>query len=161
MEELRRKVLKEVWDAQDEAYELMVEYDELPHHYGEHILYQSEGEIINLIGVHPGVTITDLGNILRKTASACSQIVRKLRGKGFVVQTRNRDNNRQYNLTLTEAGQKLYEDHRSFSQNCQEIEFQMLEEFTVEELAVHLKVQRKINEAYAGDVKRSREKFTR
>lgn len=159
--ESRLEVLKKIWNAQDEAYELMVEYDELPHHYGDHILYQSEGEIINLIGIHPGATITDLGNILRKTVSACSQTVRKLREKGFVEQTRNRDNNRQYNLTLTEAGKKLYEDHLRFSENCQQIEFGMLDEFTEEELAIHLKVQKRINEAYAGDVKRSRERFTR
>ena len=90
----REQILKEIWNAQDEAYELMEEYDSLPHHYGEAILYQSEGEIIDLIAIHPGVTITDLGNILRKTASACSQIVRKLREKGWVEQTRNRENNR-------------------------------------------------------------------
>lgn len=157
----RQAILKEIWNAQDEAYELMTEYDELPHHYGETILYQAEGEIIDLIAIHPGVTITDLGNILKKTASACSQIVRKLREKGFVEQARNRDNNRQYNLTLTEAGMKIYRDHQAFTQNCQKIEFEMLSGFTQEELEAHLRVQRKINEAYAGDVKRSREKFTR
>ena len=161
MEETRRKVLEEIWGAQDEAYELMVEYDKLPHHYGDYVLYQAEGEIIGLIGAHPGVTITDLGNILQKTASACSQIVRKLLSKGFVVQKKNRDNNRQYNLSLTEAGRRVYESHRTFTQNCQDIEFQMLAEFSEEELLIHLRVQRKINEAYAGDVKRSREKFLR
>lgn len=157
----REQILKEIWDAQDEAYELMVEYDSLPHHYGENILYQAEGEIIDLIAVHPGVTITDLGNILKKTASACSQIVRKLREKGFVEQTRNRDNNRVYNLTLTEAGMKIYQDHRAFTQNCQDITFARLSEFSEEELETHLRVQKKINEAYHGDVKRSRERFTR
>ncbi len=157
----REQILKEIWNAQDEAYELMEEYDSLPHHYGEAILYQSEGEIIDLIAIHPGVTITDLGNILKKTASACSQIVRKLREKGWVEQTRNRENNRVYNLTLTEEGQKIYRDHRAFEQNCQDITFQLLSEFSEEELKIHLQVQKKINEAYHGDVKRSRERFTR
>ena len=157
----RQELLKKVWDAQDEAYELMVEYDSLPHHYGEAILYQAEGEIIDLIAIHPGVTITDLGNILKKTASACSQIVRKLREKGWVEQTRNRENNRIYNLTLTQAGMKIYQEHQAFTQNCQDITFQLLEGFTEEELETHLRVQRKINEAYHGDVKRSRERFTR
>ena len=161
MKESRRKVLKEVWNAQDEAYELMVEYDQLPHHYGEAILYQAEGEIIDLIAIHPGVTITDLGNILKKTASACSQIVRKLREKGFVEQTRNRENNRVYNLTLTEEGMKIYREHQAFTQNCQDITFRLLEGFSEEELEIHLRVQRKLNEAYHGDVKRSRERFTR
>lgn len=155
----REELLKAIWDAQDEAYELMVEYDALPHHYGDHILYQAEGEIIDLIAVHPGITITDLGNILKKTASACSQIVRKLREKGWVEQTRNRDNNRLYNLTLTEEGMRIYESHQKFTQNCRDITYEMLGKFTEEELAAHLRVQEKINEAYAGDVKRSRERF--
>lgn len=157
----RQELLKKVWDAQDEAYELMVEYDALPHHYGDHILYQAEGEIIDLIAIHPGVTITDLGNILKKTASACSQIVRKLREKGWVEQTRNRENNRVYNLTLTEEGMKIYGGHQAFIENCRDITYQLLEQFSEEELEAHLRVQEKLNEAYHGDVKRSRERFTR
>ncbi|WP_251449085.1 MarR family winged helix-turn-helix transcriptional regulator [Vermiculatibacterium agrestimuris] len=157
----RQELLKKVWDAQDEAYELMVEYDSLPHHYGEAILYQAEGEIIDLIAIHPGVTITDLGNILKKTASACSQIVRKLREKGWVEQTRNRENNRVYNLTLTETGMQIYQGHQAFTQNCRDITFELLGDFSEEELETYLRVQEKLNEAYHGDVKRSRERFIR
>lgn len=157
----RQELLKKVWDAQDEAYELMVEYDALPHHYGEAILYQAEGEIIDLIAIHPGVTITDLGNILKKTASACSQIVRKLREKGWVEQTRNRENNRVYNLTLTETGMQIYQGHQAFTQNCRDITFELLGDFSEEELETYLRVQEKLNEAYHGDVKRSRERFIR
>ncbi len=157
----REGLLQQVWEAQDEAYELMVEYDSLPHHYGDTILYQAEGEVIDLIALHPGVTITDLGNILKKTVSACSQIVRKLRTKGFVEQTRNENNNRLYNLTLTEEGRKIYQDHQAFTQNCREATYRLLEEFTEEELKTHLRVQRRLNQAYDGDVKRSRERFTR
>ena len=157
----RQELLKKVWDAQDEAYELMVEYDALPHHYGEAILYQAEGEIIDLIAIHPGVTITDLGNILKKTASACSQIVRKLREKGWVEQTRNRENNRVYNLTLTETGMQIYQGHQAFTQNCRDITFELLGDFSEEELETYLRLQEKLNEAYHGDVKRSRERFIR
>lgn len=156
----REELLKQLWDAQDAAYDLMVEYDELPHHYGEHILYQAEGHIIDLIAAYPGITITDLGNILKKTPSACSQIVRKLKEKGFVEQTRNRNNNRLVNLALTSEGEALYRDHRAFTQSCQRETFRLLEGFTDEELEHHVMVQQKINEAYQGDVRRSRERFT-
>ena len=119
MGDKREELLRQLWTAQDEAYDLMCEYDSLPHHYGENILYQAEGHIIDLIAAYPGITITDLGNILKKTPSACSQIVRKLKEKGWVEQTRNRDNNRQFNLKLTESGQKVYEDHLEFNRYCQ------------------------------------------
>ena len=159
MEDRRAELLQQLWEAQDEAYDLMSEYDSLPHHYGENILYQAEGHIIDLIALYPGITITDLGSILRKTPSACSQIVRKLKEKGWVEQSRNKDNNRLYNLTLTESGQKVYQDHLAFNQYCQRETFSLLEEFTEEELEAHVRVQRRLNLAYQADVKRSRDKF--
>lgn len=159
MGDKREELLRQLWTAQDEAYDLMCEYDSLPHHYGENILYQAEGHIIDLIAAYPGITITDLGNILKKTPSACSQIVRKLKAKGWVEQTRNEANNRQYNLALTEAGMKVYEDHQAFSRSCQAATFSLLDGFTEEELEHHVAVQRMVNEAYQEDVRRSREKF--
>jgi DNA-binding MarR family transcriptional regulator len=154
----RKKLLEQLWDAQDEAYGLMTEYDSLPHHYGEAVLYQAEAYIINLIGQHPDITITALGNILKKTPSACSQIVKKLREKGWVEQIRNQDNNRQYNLRLTESGQKVYQDHVDFNRECQKVTFEMLSAFSDEELKQHIAIQRCINQAYLGDVRRSRER---
>lgn len=159
MGDKREELFRRLWAAQDEAYDLMVEYDMLPHHYGENILYQAEGHIIDLIAVYPGITITDLGNILKKTPSACSQIVRKLKEKGFVEQTRNEANNRQFNLKLTDSGSKVYQDHLEFTRSCQAETLRLLEDLTDEELEAHTKVQERLNLAYQGDVRRSREKF--
>lgn len=159
MGEKREELFRRLWAAQDEAYDLMVEYDSLPHHYGENILYQAEGHIIDLIAVYPGITITDLGNILKKTPSACSQIVRKLKEKGFVEQTRNEANNRQFNLKLTEAGTRLYQDHLEFNRFCQKETLRLLEDLTDEELEHHAKVQERLNLAYQEDVRRSRDRF--
>ena len=86
MEDQREALLRQIWAAQDEAYDLMYEYDSLPHQYGENTLYQSEAQIIDLIGEHPEITVTELAAVLKKTPSACSQIVRKLRAKGWVEQ---------------------------------------------------------------------------
>ena len=47
MEQQREALLGQIWAAQDEAYDLMYEYDSLPHRYGAHILYQSEAHIID------------------------------------------------------------------------------------------------------------------
>ena len=146
MEQQREALLGQIWAAQDEAYDLMYEYDSLPHRYGAHILYQSEAHIIDLIGEHPEITVTELAAILKKTPSACSQIVRKLRAKGWVEQVRNAENNRIYNLYLTESGKQVYQ-----------ATFQLLSNFSPEELEHHLMVQRKLNEAYQDDVRRSRD----
>ena len=160
MSKKREELLEQIWAAQDTAYDLMSEYDSLPHSYGENVLYQAEAHLIDRIALHPGVTVTDLANMVRKTPSACSQLVRRLRDKGWVEQVRNTANNRQYMLRLTESGQALYRDHSAFSADCQQRTFDRMAEFTEEELALYLRVQKRINEAYADDVRRSREHFT-
>lgn len=159
-DEKRSELLEQVWNQQNQAYDLMCEYDAMPHRYGECMLYQAEAHMIDLIALYPGITAADLANILRKTPSACSQTLRKLREKGLVEQLRNAANNRQYKLQLTESGQALYRDHAAFSADCQQRTFDRLAEFTEEELALYLRVQQRINEAYADDVRRSRKYFT-
>ena len=156
MDARRMELLAVIWNAQDDAYELMYEYNSLPHYYGENILYQAEGQIIDFVAIHPGITITELGTLLQKTPSACSQLVRRLRAKGWVEQTRNEENNRLYNLTLTESGMHIYRDHLQFAQSCQDIAFRLLSKFSTQELESHLQVQRRLIEAYRGDVMRSR-----
>lgn len=160
MPQNRLELLTKVWNSQDQAYDLMYEYDELPHRYGEYILYQAEAHIVDLIAVNPDITITDLAKIVRKSPSACSQTVRKLREKGLVNQERNSLNNRQFKLRLSEAGTKLYRAHAKFNDECKERTYQRLSEFTDAELDLYVKIQQRLNEAYADDVRRSRELFT-
>ena len=117
MSKKREELLEQIWAAQDTAYDLMSEYDSLPHSYGENVLYQAEAHLIDRIALHPGVTVTDLANMVRKTPSACSQLVRKLRDKGWVEQVRNAANNRQVMLRLTPAGEHVYRDHAAFDKD--------------------------------------------
>lgn len=157
----REELLRQLWDSQDEAFELMTEYDSLPHHYGEDVLYQAEAYIVHEIGNTPNITTTEIAEKQKKTTSACSQLVKKLIAKGLVEQTRNADNKRVYNLNLTADGQRVYKDHVEFNEMCQDITFQLLSEFTEEELAIHTKVQQAINKAYKGDVERSKAYYSK
>ena len=138
MSKKREELLEQIWAAQDTAYDLMREYDSLPHSYGENVLYQAEAHLIDRIALHPGVTVTDLANMVRKTPSACSQLVRRLRDKGWVEQVRNTANNRQVMLRLTPAGEHVYRDHAAFDKQCQALTFRRLEGFTEAELAAYL-----------------------
>lgn len=155
----REELLRKVWGLQNDAYDLMFEYDSMPHRYGEYMLYQAEAHMVDLIALYPDITVTDLSMILRKTPSACSQTVRKLREKGLVEQLRNRANNRQFKLRLTEAGQLLYQDHAAFNADCQKKTFAKLDQFTDEEIAIYVRVQSRINQAYVDDLRRSRDHF--
>jgi len=156
----RDEILKQLWKEQDTAFELMTEYDSLPHYYGSDVLYQAEAYIVHEIGNTPQITVTELSEKLNKTKSAVSQMVKRLIDKGLVEQARDTENRRIYHLTLTKDGEKVYNDHIEFNRVCQKITFDMLSGFSDQELAVHTKVQQMINKAYQGDVDRSREKWS-
>ena len=159
MDNRRQALLQRIWTSQDRAYELMSEYDSLPHRYGAMVLYQAEAYVVNQIGRSPDITVTELAQQLYKTPSACSPIVRKLRSKGLVEQARNQENNRLVNLRLSPRGQQLYQDHMAFNAQCQQRTFARLEGCSVEELEAYVQIQEKINEAYADDVSRSKAYF--
>lgn len=65
----------------DEGCRLIVNYDSVPHNYGSATLYQAESQIIHLVGHRPGITASEIAAIFKKTPSACSQLIRKLRKK--------------------------------------------------------------------------------
>lgn len=151
--ELYRQMICEL----DEAYRLINEYDSLQHNYGSATMYQAESQVIHCIGEHPNITASGLAVILKKTTSACSQLVKKLRQKGWVVQTRNEKNNREYHLTLSPAGEVIYQEHSAFESRCYLRTFQGLEEFSEEEFASYIAIQRKMNESFVLDVEESRQ----
>ena len=57
MEKEREKLLDELLNQIDRAYDLMEEYDSMSRKYGEVILYQVEAHLIKYIGEHPGTTV--------------------------------------------------------------------------------------------------------
>lgn len=144
-------------DAVDEGYDLMAKYDSLPHKYWDVVMYQAESKAIQYIGRHKSVTITEIANAIGKTPSAYSQIIRKLKQKGWVEQVRNKNNNREYNLFLTESGWHVFHNHDRFEQACYTRTFKMLEMFSDEELQIFSSVQECLNRAFAMDVEDSYE----
>lgn len=155
----RYKLYQEMISVLDEAFELMVEYDSLPHDYGSATLYQAESKLIHLTGSMPGITASELAARLKKTTSACSQIVKKLRQKGWIEQTRNEKNNREYNLFLTEEGKKIFQDHEQFESRCYMRTYKELEEFGEEDFRIYMAIQRKMNKSFALDVEESRKQL--
>jgi DNA-binding MarR family transcriptional regulator len=86
MSEMRDEIFAELMEQIDESYDLMSDYDAIPHNYGgDEYLYQSESQIIHVVGEHPGITARELSDLIRKTPSFCSQNIKKLRAKGYKV----------------------------------------------------------------------------
>lgn len=143
----------------EKAGRLMNEYDALPHEYDDEVLYQVESHVIQMIGQNPGTTATSIAQALGKTTSACSQCVKKLKKKRWIEQVRNEENNRQYNLYLTESGWDIFNKHELFDQECDERKCYALEKFSNEALTMYLEIQKRINEEFEKDVELSRENF--
>ena len=147
-------------DQIDESYDLMSDYDAIPHHYGgDEYLYQSESQIIHVVGDHPGITARELSDLIRKTPSFCSQNIKKLRAKGYMEQIKNKNNAREYLLQLTEKGKEMYAAHRDFEQRCLERTLGNLRGFSDDELRKFIELQKKINETFALDVGESRKEL--
>lgn len=68
-------------DELDESCRLIIDYDSVPHNYESATLYQAESQIIHQVGHRPGITANEIAAIFKKTPSACSQLIRKLRKK--------------------------------------------------------------------------------
>lgn len=139
--------------------QLMNEYDSLPHDYGNAVLYQSEAHLIQCIGQHDGITVTEASKLLKKTKSACSQMVRKLINKNWVEQTRNKENNREYKLHLTEGGLTVFDHHENFDRMSYDHNSRELFDFTDQELKLYIQIQKRMNELIGLDVRRSYDYF--
>ena len=98
----------EMMEELDRGAYLIDKYDSLLHDYNGVVMFQAESQMIKAIGDSPGITAARLAKKFGKSAGACSQLIRKLKSKEWVSQVRNRENSREYNLILTEAGKDIY-----------------------------------------------------
>lgn len=156
MESERYRLFCRLLDEFDQGCGLTEEYDALLHDYHGTILFQAESQIIKAIGNHPGITGSELSKLFHKTTSATSQLIRKLKQKGWVLQKRNVRNNREYNLYLTQTGSEIYRKHQKFEEACYLRTFHQLDGFTEKELETYIAIQKQLNISFQSDVEESR-----
>lgn len=140
----------------DMGYSLVNEYNALLHDYNGVVLYQAESQFINKIGINPGITVTELASYFEKTISACSQLMRRMKNKGWLYQERNEENNREFKLYLTEEGKEIYRKHASFENACYQRTAKLLDNFSKEDLHTYIRIQDQLNAGFKLDVEESR-----
>ena len=69
----REKKIDEIWASQDEAYNLMRAYDDIPHNYGEYSLFQVEGEFIDIIGENHDGNCGIIGQNTKRMFADCAK----------------------------------------------------------------------------------------
>lgn len=156
IEKSRYSLFCDMIEELDTAYSLIGEYDSLLHDYNGVILYQAESQLIKMIGNYPGISANECAGILKKTLSACSQLIKKLRTKKWVRQVRNENNNRVYNLYLTDAGKMIYENHKIFEEGCYRRTYSLLDSFSEEDLSTFIRIQQEINQGFRLDIEDSK-----
>ena len=77
-------------------------------------MYPAEIHTIEAIGKNSGINVTELAKTLCITKGAVSQMIGKLKKRGFINKVKSLDNDKEVLLILTDKGQKAFEGHEQF-----------------------------------------------
>ena len=87
--------------------------EKIPLDFGaDALLYHSEMHMIDQIGDHPEMNITELAGLAGVTKGAISQTVKKLEKKGVVTRYKGAENEKEVFLEFTDIGRNVYEKHK-------------------------------------------------
>ena len=87
--------------------------DKLPRKFGtEEELFSSEIHLIEVIGDHTDLSVTDIAGLLGVTKGAISQTLKKLENKGLVAKAIDPENNSRLLAQLTSKGKAAYYAHQ-------------------------------------------------
>jgi len=81
----------------------------------------TEMRIVSVIKEHEGIHVSGIADILGITKGAVSQELLKLEKRGLVIKERDETNQSRLLLKLTDKGEKLYDVHRAFHHELDEL----------------------------------------
>lgn len=92
-----------------------METDKKPHNFGTgYLLQYAEMFLIEMLGVHEGLSMTRLAALMQLTKGAISQTFKKLEQKGLVRKENDPENASRAHLFLTPAGYAVLSEHREW-----------------------------------------------
>lgn len=106
-------------------------------------------EVHTLVDImeNPGIRVTDLGRMNKKTRGAVSQLVTKLENKGYITKKVSDVHGKFLELYLTEAGQRIAREHEEFDVKALTATLnQLLEKCSIDEINHFYKVLNCYNE---------------
>ena len=81
-------------------------------------VYHSELHLIDQIGDHPEMNITELARLVGVTKGAISQTVKKLEMKGVVTRYKGAENEKEVFLKFTDIGRDIYKKHKEIDKEA-------------------------------------------
>ena len=92
---------------------LSLQLDKSPKRFGtDELLTHSEVHLIEIIGEHEGMGVTDIGKLLGITKGAVSQSLKKLEKKGYTDKNPDPRNLSRLIVSLTSKGQAAFWAHK-------------------------------------------------
>lgn len=115
---------------------LAVELDRTPKQFGtDELLSHSEIHLIEIIGDHEGLSVTDIANCLGITKGAVSQSLKKLENRKYTAKKIDPENLSRTIVYLTSKGLTAYWSHKHWHETMDGGFSRYLENLSDEELA--------------------------
>lgn len=111
MREQRKKMLESIFRLSKKFFEAMKQ----PNKFGtDKLLYSSEIHTLEMIGKHPGITVTELADRQGISKSALPKLVHKLIQKDLIYRYQETGNKKNILLELTSKGRVAVQNHFEF-----------------------------------------------
>lgn len=128
------EIIQNVVNSINEFSDFVGEYNDKPHIYGKEVLYKVECHTLQYIGRNKDANVSGIALSTKRTKGAVSKIVAKLCKRGLVQKTVNTYSKRVVNLSLTEAGRKVYLWHEQLDNRVNKTFEQILSSYTAQQL---------------------------
>ena len=145
----RKMACCELYESMERGSLLIRKYNTLPRNYFGHQLFPAETHMLQHIGRHPEITTWQLAAAMKKTPSAVSQLVKKLKQHGVLMVKQNPANNRESFLCLNEEGWKIYEAHEALDERMMSRFSSALQDFSAEDIERCICIQEILNKKFA------------
>lgn len=150
MGNMRRKeeideVYKKLSPRADELYEFVMQYDDYicqARDYGNgDSIKMVEAHTLTMIEEHPGITVSDLAKLWKRTKGTVSVNVKALEKKGYVFKQKENNNSKEVHLYVTEAGEELSTIHKLYDNiDIMQTQSELLKTCTLNEIDTFYKV---------------------
>jgi len=139
-------------ESQELFTRLLMKFDlmgKVPFCFGREPISRAQLHMIEAIGKGYGSTVTALADYFMITKGAVSQVVSKLRAKGFVSKSKSSGGGKGILLELTKRGLEAFEAHESYNDLGPDI-IAFAERYTEEERRAFLSVLRGLDDLIGG-----------
>ena len=124
-----------------------------------HDLFHSERHMLDKIGDHPAMNVSDFAKALGVTKGAVSQVVKKLEGKGVVRRYKSGTNEKEVFLELTQTGREIYLEHKKTNERTIEPLLDELKKYPDDKIRFLIAMFRWIDEFLDQSKKRMKERI--